>query len=114
MNSVHVLLSLTWAVLTVLKQSVYGQGGRRFWIHNTGPVGCLPYVLDRIPVSPSQIDKAGCAAPFNEVAQSFNRGLKKAVKQLRKDLPLAALTYVDVYSLKYTLFSQGRKYGKMV
>ncbi|GLT74597.1 hypothetical protein SLA2020_463850 [Shorea laevis] len=92
-------------------KNVYGQGGRHFWIHNTGPVGCLPYILDRIPVSPSQIDKAGCATPFNEVARYFNRGLKKAVKQLRKDLPLAALTYVDVYSLKYTLFSQGRKYG---
>ncbi|OWM89693.1 GDSL esterase/lipase At3g26430-like [Punica granatum] len=90
---------------------VYGEGGRYFWIHNTGPVGCLPYVMDRIPVLASQIDSAGCASPFNEVAQDFNRGLKKVVDQLRKELPLAAITYVDVYSVKYSLISQPKKHG---
>ncbi|XP_021292836.1 GDSL esterase/lipase At3g26430-like isoform X2 [Herrania umbratica] len=92
-------------------QYIYGQGGRYFWIHNTGPVGCLPYVMERIPVLAGQIDENGCASPFNEVAQFFNLGLKKTVEQLRRDLPLAAITYVDVYSLKYSLISQGRKHG---
>ncbi|EOY00662.1 GDSL-like Lipase/Acylhydrolase superfamily protein [Theobroma cacao] len=92
-------------------QYIYGQGGRYFWIHNTGPVGCLPYVMERIPVLAGQIDENGCASPFNEVAQFFNLGLKKTVEQLRKDLPLAAITYVDVYSVKYSLISQGRKHG---
>ncbi|XP_024023934.1 alpha-L-fucosidase 3 isoform X2 [Morus notabilis] len=95
---------------TIVKH-VYGQGGRYFWIHNTGPVGCLAYVLERLPVTSAQMDKAGCASPFNEVAQFFNRGLKEAVVQLRKDLPLAAITYVDVYSVKYSLFSQSKKHG---
>ncbi|GAV87010.1 Lipase_GDSL domain-containing protein [Cephalotus follicularis] len=90
---------------------IYGQGGRYFWIHNTGPFGCLAYVLDRITVSASNFDKAGCATEFNEVAQYFNHGLKKVVVQLRKELPLAAITYVDVYSLKYDLFSQPKKHG---
>ncbi|GMI70790.1 hypothetical protein like AT3G26430 [Hibiscus trionum] len=86
-------------------------GGRYFWIHNTGPVGCLPYVMEHIPVLAGQIDRYGCASPFNEVAQFFNRGLKNTVEQLRKDLPHAAITYVDVYSVKYSLISQGRKHG---
>uniref|UniRef100_A0A2N9I1Q7 Uncharacterized protein n=1 Tax=Fagus sylvatica TaxID=28930 RepID=A0A2N9I1Q7_FAGSY len=90
---------------------IYGQGGRSFWIHNTGPVGCLPYVLDRLKITAAQVDKAGCAAPFNEVAQYFNRRLKEAVVQLRKDLPLAAITYVDVYSAKYSLISRANKHG---
>ncbi|PON64263.1 Lipase [Parasponia andersonii] len=90
---------------------IYGQGGRYFWIHNTGPVGCLPYILDRLPVTASEVDKAGCATPFNEVAQFFNRGLKKVVVQLRKELPLAAITYVDVYSAKYSLISRPKKHG---
>ncbi|GMN41516.1 hypothetical protein TIFTF001_010742 [Ficus carica] len=76
-----------------------------------GPVGCLPYVLDRYLITAAQIDKHGCATPFNDVAQHFNQRLKSALAQLRKELPLAAITYVDVYSVKYTLISQAKKYG---
>lgn len=92
-------------------KNVYDLGGRSFWIHNTGPVGCLAYVLDRVPITPGQVDKVGCAAPFNEVAKYYNLKLKEAVVELRKKLPSAALTYVDVYSLKYELFSHATKHG---
>ncbi|KAL5826869.1 hypothetical protein ACOSQ3_018707 [Xanthoceras sorbifolium] len=92
-------------------KGIYAQGGRSFWIHNTGPVGCLPYSLDRFLVTAAQINKYGCATPFNEVAQFFNRRLKEVVFQLRKDLPSAAITYVDVYSLKYSLFTKAKKLG---
>ncbi|XP_050204431.1 alpha-L-fucosidase 3-like [Mercurialis annua] len=90
---------------------IYGQGGRNFWIHNTGPFGCLAYVLDRIPLSEAEIDNAGCGIQYNEVAQYFNDGLKKLVIKLRKKLPHAAITYVDIYSLKYKLFIQTRNHG---
>lgn len=92
-------------------KQIYAVGGRSFWIHNTGPVGCLPYSLDRFLITAAQIDKYGCATPFNEVSQFFNHGLKEAVVQLRKDLPQAAITYVDIYSLKYTLTTQAKKIG---
>ncbi|KAK4783825.1 hypothetical protein SAY86_018193 [Trapa natans] len=92
-------------------KEVYNEGGRYFWIHNTGPVGCLPYVMDRLPVMQSQIDRAGCSSPYNEVARDFNSGVGKVLEQLRKHLPLAAITYVDVYSLKYALISEPKKYG---
>ncbi|KAL6567861.1 hypothetical protein OROGR_001529 [Orobanche gracilis] len=95
---------------TVVKD-IYDHGGRSFWIHNAGPVGCLPYVMDRLLITAGQVDKAGCASPFNEVAQYYNLRLKEAVVQLRKDLPLAAVTYVDVYSVKYELISQAKKHG---
>ncbi|POO00124.1 Lipase [Trema orientale] len=84
-------------------------GGRSFWIHNTGPIGCLPYILANFPSA--ERDEAGCAKHFNEVAQYFNYVLKQAVVQLRKDFPLAAITYVDVYSVKYSLFTEPHKYG---
>uniref|UniRef100_A0A7N2R555 Uncharacterized protein n=1 Tax=Quercus lobata TaxID=97700 RepID=A0A7N2R555_QUELO len=41
---------------------------------------------------------------YNDVAQYFNHKLKEAIVQLRKDLPSVAFTYVDVYSIKYSLF----------
>ncbi|KAK2636596.1 hypothetical protein Ddye_031388 [Dipteronia dyeriana] len=97
--------------LTNIVRWIYGLGGRNFWLHNTGPVGCLPYVLERIPVIASSVDEVGCATPFNDVAQVFNSQLKDAVVQLRKDLPLAAITYVDIYKLKYALFHEGKKHG---
>lgn len=93
-------------------QGVYGQGGRSFWIHNTGPLGCLPYMLDRFNLTAAQIDQSGCAIPLNEVSRYYNSMLKEVVVQLRMDLPLAAITYVDIYSLKYTLITQAKKYGK--
>ncbi|WOL14379.1 GDSL esterase/lipase [Canna indica] len=96
---------------TIDIQSVYWQGGRYFWIHNTGPFGCLPYVLDRLTLRAPDVDRVGCGSPFNEVAQLFNQKLKEVVDQLKKDLPLAVFTYVDIYSLKYELISHAHHYG---
>ena len=63
-------------------------------------------------MSAAQMDKFGCAKPFNEVAQYFNRKLKEAVLELREELPKAAITYVDVYAVKYNLISNAQKYGE--
>ena len=59
----------------------------------------------------AQRDSHGCAKPYNDVAQYFNYKLKEAIVQLRIDLPLAAITHVDVYSAKYSLFSEPNKHG---
>ncbi|KAJ4711000.1 GDSL esterase/lipase [Melia azedarach] len=96
---------------SIVIKKVYAGGGRSFWIHNTGPLGCLPYTLDRFLVSASLVDKYGCATPFNEVAELFNSKLKRAVVLLRKDLPLAAITCVDVYSVKLSLITQAKTIG---
>jgi hypothetical protein len=92
-------------------RKVYSKGGRRFWIHNTAPLGCLPYVLDRFPVPASQIDNHGCAIPRNEIARYYNSELKRRVIELRKELSEAAFTYVDIYSIKLTLITQAKKLG---
>ncbi|KAL6013286.1 hypothetical protein ACLOJK_003778 [Asimina triloba] len=92
---------------TVVKE-IYDSGGRFFWIHNTGPIGCLAYVLDPIPED--ETDEAGCSIEWNKLAQYFNRRLEETVVRLREDLPFGVFTYVDVYSVKYALFSQPKKY----
>ncbi|URE09963.1 GDSL-like Lipase/Acylhydrolase [Musa troglodytarum] len=99
------------AVKVILLQSIYGEGGRFFWVHNTGPLGCLAYVLDRLLLRAPEVDRFGCGSPFNEVAQLFNTQLEEAVAQLREDLPLAVFTLVDVYSVKYELISHATKHG---
>ncbi|PIN04174.1 Alpha-L-fucosidase [Handroanthus impetiginosus] len=89
------------AQFSIVIKKLYSRGGRSFWIHNTGPV-----------VTAAQIDKYGCSSPYNEVSKYFNLRLKEIVLQLQKELPLAAITYVDVYSVNYSLISQAKKLGK--
>ncbi|XP_057428034.1 GDSL esterase/lipase ENOD8-like [Lotus japonicus] len=88
---------------------LYDLGARSFWIHNTGPIGCLPDILTRFPKA--ERDRYGCATQYNEVAEYFNQNLKEALAQLRGKLPLAAITYVDIYSPKLDLFRNPEKYG---
>ncbi|WVY90516.1 hypothetical protein V8G54_036030 [Vigna mungo] len=90
-------------------KNIYNLGARSFWIHNTGPIGCLPLILTNF--ESAERDKYGCAKAYNEVANSFNLKLKEALAHLRKDLPTAAITYVDIYSAKYSLFRDPKKYG---
>ncbi|XP_038714985.1 uncharacterized protein LOC120008668 [Tripterygium wilfordii] len=90
-------------------KNIYKLGGRSFWIHNTGPVGCLPYILANF--LSAERDNVGCAKSYNEVAQYFNYKLREAVFQLRNDFQDGAFTYVDIYSAKYSLFKEPKRYG---
>lgn len=96
-------------------QDLYKQGARSFWIHNTGPIGCLPVTLrdhTRSSKKPGKFDHHGCVKAQNDMAKQFNRLLKHKVNKLREKLPLAALTYVDMYTAKYKLISNANKQGK--
>lgn len=87
-------------------------GGRHFWVHNTGPFGCLAYFIVRVQLPDEELGKDGCATRYNGVAQYFNEKLMAALQQLRKELPLASITYVDVYTVKYSLISQSKSHGE--
>lgn len=92
-------------------QNIYNLGARFFWVHNTGPIGCLPYVL--VAFASAEKDPAGCLKPYNEVAQYFNLKLQESIAQLRNEFPSAAFTYVDIYSVKYSLFAEPPKHGNL-
>ncbi|KAB1213142.1 hypothetical protein CJ030_MR5G015864 [Morella rubra] len=92
-------------------EQLYQLGARAYWIHNTGPIGCLPYAIIYYPPEPENMDKSGCVKSHNEIAKEFNRHLQDRVSQLRAKLPDATLTYVDIFSAKYTLISEARKHG---
>ncbi|XVF14015.1 hypothetical protein REPUB_Repub09cG0019900 [Reevesia pubescens] len=87
--------------LAVAVQHLYTRGARTFWIHNTGPIGCLPSTLLSIKnPPPGFLDKHGCVESHNDIAKEFNRQLKNRVIKLRTELPKAAITYVDIYAGK--------------
>ncbi|XP_062110438.1 GDSL esterase/lipase At5g14450-like [Humulus lupulus] len=92
-------------------KELYQLGARAFWIHNTGPIGCLPYTVIRNSPKPEDTNQNGCVKSHNEVAKEFNRQLHQRISQLRVQLPDAVITYVDIYSAKYSLISEAKKYG---
>ncbi|GKV07822.1 hypothetical protein SLEP1_g19536 [Rubroshorea leprosula] len=91
-------------------QHLYEGGARTFWIHNTGPYGCLAITL-RYHLDPSEVDKQGCVKVQNDMAIEFNRQLKKKVIKLRTELANASVTYVDIYSAKYQMIGNAKQEG---
>ncbi|WJX81276.1 hypothetical protein P8452_64178 [Trifolium repens] len=93
-------------------KNIYEQGGRSFWIHNTGPVGCMPVNLFyKHDIPAGYLDQYGCVKDQNVIAIEFNKKLKDRVVKLRTEVPEAAITYVDVYAAKYGLISNTKNEG---
>ncbi|XP_074585260.1 GDSL esterase/lipase At1g54790 [Curcuma longa] len=92
-------------------KKLYDQGARRFWIHNTGPLGCLAQNIARFGKDPSKLDEIGCLRSHNRVAKLFNLQLHALCTKLRGLFEDASLTYVDVFSIKLNLIANYSKYG---
>ncbi|KAL8043782.1 hypothetical protein ABFX02_08G007300 [Erythranthe guttata] len=93
-------------------QNLYNRGARNFWVHNTGPIGCLPVATVKVqnPV-PGYLDKHGCVKSQNDVALEFNKQLKDEIVNLRSQLSEAVIIYVDMYSAKYGLITDAKNQG---
>ncbi|KAJ4956414.1 hypothetical protein NE237_013197 [Protea cynaroides] len=92
-------------------KTIYEQGGKNFWIHNTGPLGCLPQKLSLVPTTTEDFDPHGCIRSYNDVAQLFNRDLRVLCEEMRSEMAKATIVYVDIYSIKYDLIANSTKYG---
>ncbi|VAH07196.1 unnamed protein product [Triticum turgidum subsp. durum] len=92
-------------------KALYDQGARKFWIHNTGPLGCLPQNIDLFGKDPTQLDELHCVAKHNRAAKIFNLQLHALCTKLRGQFSGANITYVDIYSIKYALIGNYSRYG---
>ncbi|KAM0916219.1 hypothetical protein ACQ4PT_010308 [Festuca glaucescens] len=92
-------------------KTLYEQGARKFWIHNTGPLGCLPQNIALWGKDPSQLDEQHCVAKHNRAAKIFNLQLHALCTKLRGQFPGTDITYVDIYSIKYSLVANYSRYG---
>ncbi|XP_075094674.1 GDSL esterase/lipase At1g09390 [Nicotiana tabacum] len=92
-------------------QVIYSQGGRKFWVHNTGPLGCLPQKLTLVQKVSSDLDPHGCLASYNSAAQLFNEGLRHVCQELGSEMKDATIVYVDIYAIKYDLIANSSNYG---
>ncbi|MED6169539.1 hypothetical protein PIB30_022166 [Stylosanthes scabra] len=103
-------------IFTKQIQILYDQGARIFWIHNTGPIGCLPVSMPKHngnnnTLVSGLLDENGCVNYANDMAKGFNSNLKNVVLKLRALYPDASLTYVDMFSAKYELISNSQREG---
>ncbi|PWZ54416.1 GDSL esterase/lipase [Zea mays] len=92
-------------------EKLYDQGARKFWIHNTGPLGCLPQNIALFGKDPSQLDELHCVAKHNRAAKLFNLQLHALCTKLRAEFDGASITYVDIHMIKYSLIANYCRYG---
>lgn len=91
---------------------MYKLGGRKFWVHNTGPLGCLPAELATRKPNATDFDQYGCVKSLNEGAKAFNAKLDNLCQELRLQMKGATIVYVDIYSIKYNLIANSTHYGE--
>ncbi|KAF3455370.1 hypothetical protein FNV43_RR05821 [Rhamnella rubrinervis] len=90
-------------------QTLYDEDGRNFWIHNTGPLGCLPQKLSL--AQKKDLDSYGCLSSYNAAAVLFNEALRHLCQTMRTQLKDANIVYVDIYAVKYDLIANSTKFG---
>ncbi|XP_062084685.1 GDSL esterase/lipase At1g54790 isoform X1 [Humulus lupulus] len=92
-------------------KKLYDQGARNFWIHNTGPLGCLTQNVLKFGTDPSKLDEQGCVSAHNQAAKLFNLQLHALSKKLQGQYSDTNFTYVDIFSIKSNLIANYSKYG---
>ncbi|KAA8536897.1 hypothetical protein F0562_029375 [Nyssa sinensis] len=92
-------------------QELYHQGARNFWIHNTGPLGCLTQNIAKFGTDPSKLDELGCVSLHNQASKLLNLQLHALCKKLQGQYLDANVTYVDIFTIKSNLIANYSRYG---
>ncbi|EHA8586320.1 GDSL esterase/lipase LIP-4 [Cocos nucifera] len=92
-------------------KTLYDNGGKNFWIHNTGPLGCLPVKLSLPRKDNGSLDQYGCLMPVNNAAKEFNAQLSTLCDELRSELKDATIVYTDIFTIKYDIIANHTTYG---
>nr|GMD48201.1 GDSL esterase/lipase At1g54790 [Ipomoea batatas] len=92
-------------------KELYDQGARNFWIHNTGPLGCLSQNIAKFGTDPSKLDGLGCVNSHNQAATLLNLQLHTLCKKLQGQYADANVTYVDIFTIKSDLIANFSRYG---
>ncbi|KAG7969101.1 hypothetical protein I3843_07G013800 [Carya illinoinensis] len=92
-------------------KKLYDQGARNFWIHNTGPLGCLTQNVAKFGTDTSKLDELGCVGSHNQAAKLFNLQLHTLCKNFRAQYLDANVTYIDIFTIKSNLVADYSRYG---
>uniref|UniRef100_A0ACD5TY89 Uncharacterized protein n=1 Tax=Avena sativa TaxID=4498 RepID=A0ACD5TY89_AVESA len=98
-------------------RALYGSGARKFWVYNTGPLGCLPQTLALRQRPGDELDPVGCLAAYNVAARALNAYLAAACRRLADEYgsgkreDRATVVCTDMYAIKYDLFANHARHG---
>ncbi|KAK1693234.1 hypothetical protein QYE76_009931 [Lolium multiflorum] len=92
-------------------QTLHKNGARKFWVHGTGALGCLPAKLAIPRDNDGGLDEHGCLTKFNNAAKKFNELLSEACDDLRWQLKKSSVVFVDMFAIKYDLVANHTKHG---
>ncbi|XP_062180458.1 GDSL esterase/lipase At1g09390-like [Phragmites australis] len=92
-------------------ETLHKNGARKFWIHGTGALGCMPQKLSIPRDDDSGLDEHGCITSINNVCKKFNALLSEALDDSRLTLKKATIVFVDMFAIKYDLVANHTKYG---
>lgn len=90
---------------------LYNEGARSFWIHNTGPLGCLPQNIVKFGTDASKLDELGCVSTHNQASRLLNLQMHALCKKLQGQYQDANVTYVDIFTIKSNLLANYSRYG---
>ncbi|MCD7472413.1 hypothetical protein HAX54_013647 [Datura stramonium] len=90
---------------------LYDIGARNFWVHNTGPLGCLGQNIAKFGTDSSKLDELGCVSSHNQAAKILNLQLYALCKKLQGQYSDANITHVDIFSIKSNLIANYSRYG---
>lgn len=90
---------------------MYYNGAKNFWVHGTGPLGCLPQKLAEPRTDDSDLDYNGCLKTLNSASYEFNNQLCSICDKLRTQLKGATIVYTDLLAIKYDLIANHTGYG---
>lgn len=93
-------------------QRLYEEGARNFWIHNTGPLGCLAQNIAKFGTDSTKLDEFGCVSSHNQAAKLFNLQLHAFANKFQAQFPDSDVTYVDIFSIKSNLIANYSRFGK--
>ncbi|XP_024015756.1 GDSL esterase/lipase At1g54790 isoform X2 [Eutrema salsugineum] len=90
---------------------LYEEGGRNFWIHNTGPLGCLAQNIAKFGTDSTKLDEFGCVSSHNQAAKLFNLQLHALSNKFQAQFPDSDVTYFDIFSIKSNLIANYSRFG---
>ncbi|KAK8511260.1 hypothetical protein V6N11_046576 [Hibiscus sabdariffa] len=84
---------------------LYHLGARRIIVANIPRFGCIPFERDKYP------NVNGCIATFNGAVNSYNRGLKRLLMNLTKNLTGSTFVYANIYAMLRDILLSHTSYG---